>query len=163
YILTNYHVIAGPGRIGVRLPHVEQPVQARLVAHDRARDLALIKIKVPAGADLRPLPLAGPRPINRGEKVAAFGYPLGDVMGSGLKLTTGVVSAIPEPGNDNLLVLDIKVNPGNSGGPLCDSAGNVVGMIAAKSFSDTLVESYGIALPASDLDRFVRRHVKRFK
>src|SRR5262249_2233394 len=133
YILTNYHVIAGPGRIGVRIPHVQQPVLARLVAQDPYRDLALIKIDVPAGVDLRPLPLAGSRPINRGEKVAAFGYPLGDVMGSGLKLTSGVVSALPEPGNENLLLLDIKVNPGNSGGPLCDASGNVVGMIAAKS------------------------------
>jgi S1-C subfamily serine protease len=163
YVLTNHHVVAGNGRVLVRHPQAKDPVPAKLIAKDADRDLALLQVELPAGVTLRPLLLAASRTINRGDKVAAFGYPLGEVFGSGLKLTTGVISALPEQGNENMLLLDVKVNPGNSGGPLCDTSGNVVGMIAAKSRGGGFIESYGMALPAKDLDQFVRKHVKGYK
>ena len=55
-----------------------------------------------------------------------------------------------------MLLLDLKINPGNSGGPLCDAAGNVVGMVTAESIGGNTVESYGLALPAPDLDAFLQ-------
>src|SRR5207237_6155773 len=139
--------------VQVYLPGKE-PLFAEVIGGDEERDLALIQIKVADGIMLKPLNVPGERMVSRGEKVAAFGYPLGDKVGAGLKLTTGVVSGLPEKGNNNMLVLDAKVNPGNSGGPLCDAFGNVVGVVTAKSFSTRTVESYGMALPGSDLDAF---------
>ena len=163
HILTNHHVIGGKGRVLVRLPGVKEPVPAEVIARDKERDIALIRIEVPAGVTLAPIPVTGERLVGRGERVAAFGYPLGEAVGSGLKLTTGVVSGTPERGTSNMLVLDAKVNPGNSGGPLCDSFGNVIGMVTAKSIASGNIESYGMAVPAPELDGFLKKHLPDYQ
>lgn len=160
-ILTNYHVVKEGGRILVVLPGAPGPAQAEVIATDETRDMALVHLK--GGAGMRPLPLApAAPPLQRGSEAAAFGYPLGDTLGGGVKLTRGAISAVPEPGNDNMIVLDLKVNPGNSGGPLCDTGGNVLGMITRKTMSSSGfgVDSYGMALPAPDLRAFLAKHVK---
>jgi S1-C subfamily serine protease len=91
--------------------------------------------------------------------VAAFGYPLGNTLGRGLKLTTGVVSALPEASDENMYLLDCLVNPGNSGGPLCDQQGRVVGMVTAKSSNTQDINSYGMALPADVLQSFLTNYL----
>jgi hypothetical protein len=159
-ILTNHHVIRGQGRILVRIPGVARAASAEVIAQDDARDMALLRMKVPKGTVLRPLAVPVNQPVGRGEEVAAFGYPLGDWLGGQVKLTRGVISAVPEPGNENHLLLDAKVNPGNSGGPLCDLSGNVVGLVSAKSRAGGAIDSYGLALPAADLDAFLKKHIK---
>jgi S1-C subfamily serine protease len=165
YVLTNSHVIEGKkGKIKVRLPGVKEPVPADIVAADDERDMALIQIKaLDKVKGLKPLLIAGNRAMSRGEKVAALGYPGGSSIGGGLKLTTGVISAIPERGTGQMLLLDIKVNPGNSGGPLCDSFGNVVGMVTRKTGASRIVESYGMAIPGKDLEEFLQKNLKSFK
>lgn len=165
-MMTNHHVVKGGGRIMVRLPKQEEPVAAEVIADDEKRDMALIRLKSTAGLALKPLNVAGDRTLDRGEQVAAFGFPLGDQYGAGLKLTTGDIAGLPEPGNENMLLLTTKVNPGNSGGPLCDSFGNVVGMVSAKSTRNDVfraVESYGMAIPAADLQAFIAKHIKGYK
>jgi S1-C subfamily serine protease len=161
-ILTNYHVVAGAGRTTVRINDAIPPLAAEVVGTDQTRDLALLKIPVPAGTKLTAIRLADRTP-RRGEQVAAFGYPLGDSLGTGLKLTRGVISGSPDPSNDNLLLLDLTINPGNSGGPLCDSHGNVVGMVTAKSASDRGVDSYGMAIPSADLVTFAKQHLPDYQ
>lgn len=163
YILTNHHVIDGPGRIMVRFANTTEQIPAEVVASDDQRDMALIRLKSPGSPTLKPMRLSGAKPVKRGENVAAFGFPLGSSLGSGHKITQGIISATPEPGTDEMITLDVKVNPGNSGGPLCDTAGNVVGMITAKSRSSRDVESYGLALPATELDAFLRKHLKDYR
>jgi S1-C subfamily serine protease len=163
YLLTNHHVIRGPGRIVVRVHPAKEPIEATVIAQDEQRDMALIRLKTSAEPPLRPLHLREANPLHRGDAVAALGYPLGDFMGSSLKITTGVISATEDTGTDGLLMLDAKVNPGNSGGPLCDQAGNVVGMISAKSFAVGAIESYGMAIPAQDLDAFLKKNLKEYK
>jgi S1-C subfamily serine protease len=159
YVLTNNHVV-GDGKVMVRLG--EAMVPAEVVARDKKRDMALIRVKPPAGTTFVPVkPVAAD--LDRGQPVAALGYPLGDVVGSGLKLTTGVVSGKAEGGTGNMLLLDAKVNPGNSGGPLCDAHGNVVAMVTAKSVSGRNIDSYGMAVPATDLDEFLRKHLKGYE
>lgn len=163
YILTNHHVAGEARRLVVRLPGQREAVPAELVAQDAKRDMALIRLKGTGRDLLKPLTVAGQKPIGRGETVAALGFALGDAVGSGVKFTKGVVSALPEVGNDHMLMLDVKINPGNSGGPVCDTFGNVVGMVTAKSFAFGPVESYGMALPAKDLEAFLKKHLKDYK
>jgi S1-C subfamily serine protease/thioredoxin-related protein len=161
-IMTNHHVIKGGGRIMVCLPQVKEPVAAEVIASDEKRDIALIRVKMEKPVGFRPLAIAAAQPLGRGEEVAAFGFPLGDQYGGGVKLTRGIVTGLPEPANHNMVLLDVKVNPGNSGGALSDMCGNVVGMVSAKSTrSDFMrVESYGMAVPAKDLQEFLAKHAK---
>jgi S1-C subfamily serine protease len=162
HLLTNFHVVTGQGKVMVRLPSQDDPVPAEVVATDEQRDMALIRIQLPKSATMKAVLIAPARALGRGEQVAALGFPLGDYVGSGLKLTTGVVSALPEPGNGYMVMLDARVNPGNSGGPLCDASGKVIGMITAKSFGGGFIDSYGMALPGADLDSFLKKHLKNY-
>jgi S1-C subfamily serine protease len=169
YVLTNNHVISGKGKLEARLPGNDIPVAVEVIGKDEERDLALLQIKGNAGDSLAPVPLAAERAPGRGEQVAVLGYPLGSLLGQGLKLTTGVVSATPEPGNGFMLILDAKVNPGNSGGPLCDASGNVVGIISMKtgrfvlSFGSPIVESYGMAIPAKEVETFLKSKLPGYR
>jgi S1-C subfamily serine protease len=160
HILTNHHVIEGEGKTVVRIPKVKDPLEATIIAKDEERDMALIKIDLPAGETFAPVPIS-PGAIGRGLDIAAFGYPLGDQLGSGLKLTTGSVMALPDDSNKNMITLDLRVNPGNSGGPLCDQKGNVVGMVTAKTGGNIFagVDSYGLAVPAEYLVAFLDKHL----
>jgi S1-C subfamily serine protease len=156
-------VIRGHKQIRVRIPQIKKSVLAKVVAEDEKADIALIQLKNAGSIDLKPLAVAGQRTVNRGEAVAALGYPLGDMIGSGLKLTTGVVSTPPGAGLDNRLVHDAKVNPGNSGGPLLDSHGTVIGMVTEKTWSFGNIESHGLAIPAPDLEAFLKKNLKDYK
>jgi S1-C subfamily serine protease/thioredoxin-related protein len=163
YVLTNAHVVAGGGKISVRVNNDPQTIPAKVLAEDGEHDIALLKVDNRPGATLTPAPLDSRRILERGEDVAALGFPLGDLFGTGIKLTTGRVSATPESGTNNMLLLENKINPGNSGGPLCDTHGNVVGMISAKTNNRGNTDSYGLALTGSDLEKFLTRHLKDYK
>ena len=143
YILTNYHVIEGPGKIKLgKSDGSEATIDARVVATDRDKDLALLLSAEPIGA---PLAVATESP-GRGAQVAAFGFPLGDAVGSSLKLTTGVISGLPNARTEQMLLLDMRINPGNSGGPLCNPRGEVVGVVTARTLADAEVDAYGMAI-----------------
>ena len=158
YVLTNHHVIDGEGRIEVRLPGQADSIPAEVIAKDDERDMALLKIALPASTTAKPLAVA-PGDVGRGDAVAAFGFPLSTTLGSGLKFTQGVISALPDPTNQDMYLLDLRVNPGNSGGPLCDSRGNVVGMITAKTGNFGFEDSYALSIPAADLIKFLDQHL----
>lgn len=162
YLLTNHHVVEGEGQVIVRLKGVEQPLPATVIAEDANRDMALIKIEPPAGMKLVPVGLSADK-TGRGAAVIAFGYPLIDRTGEGLKLTEGVISALPDQDRKSMFLLDMRVNPGNSGGPLCDRKGNVVGMVTAKTTGDFegLEDTYGMAIPTPDLLKFLEQHLPK--
>jgi hypothetical protein len=128
-VLTNHHVIAGCGRLEVRNERKQQ-ARAKLVADDPRRDLALLS--VPAGAGV-PLVFRDGPPVERGEQVVTYGFPLAGLLSSGPTLTTGDVSALSGI-RDNPLHLQISapVQPGNSGGPLLDRNGHVIGVVVSK-------------------------------
>lgn len=162
YVLTNHHVIEGRQDVRLRFDKVAEPIDGKVVAEDAERDLALIRFAAKAGM-AKPVALATARALNRGEKVGALGYALESIVGSGVKLTTGVVSAVPDKSTDNMLLLDCRVNPGNSGGPLCDSYGCVAGVVTAKSTVGAGLDSYGMARAAADFHDFLKTHVKDYK
>ncbi len=130
-ILTNYHVVAGSNKVEVTLPD-QTKYQADILVRDRQDDLALIQIR--PKKKLQFLHLGDSDKLQVGQKVLAIGNP----FGLELTLTTGVVSSIGrtiQGGNDavleGMIQTDAAINSGNSGGPLLDSQGNVIGINTA--------------------------------
>jgi serine protease Do len=140
-VVTNAHV-AVPGPLEVRL-YDGRTMPARLVRRDPARDLAALRIAVSG------LPTAEPVAASRvGQLVVAVGHPLGLARAVSL----GVVHAPPGEGPDPLarfLRSDVRLAPGNSGGPLADVAGRVLGL-------NTLVAgTLACAIPSAAVERFL--------
>ncbi len=161
YLLTNHHVIEGPGKTLVQLsPDPKDRVPATVVAQDEEQDMALLKVELPLGHRLEPLVISSPA-IRRGTRIATFGFGGAGELGTGMKFTQGSISSLPEKGTEGMILLDCRVNPGNSGGPLVDSRGNVIGMVTAKSLSNSEYESFGLALPADQLRTFLSDKLPR--
>src|SRR5260370_9300673 len=127
HTLTNYHVIADAREVWVTL-HNRKKYKATIVGSDRAHDLAVIQIKA---ADLQPMTLGDSTNLQVGQKVYAIGNPFG-LAGT---LTRGIVSSIrqvQEPHGmviDEAIHTDAAINPANSGGPLLNWHGEVIGII----------------------------------
>ncbi len=144
YIVTNDHVVAGASSIKVRL-HDGSEYTAYLVGTDSQTDIAVIKIDKTglAAAELGESGL-----LEVGDPVVAIGNPLGTLGGT---VTEGIVSALERDilidGKEmSLLQHSAPVNPGNSGGGLFNSSGQLVGVVNAK-YSDTSYEGLGFAIP----------------
>lgn len=127
HLVTNHHVIKGCSAIEVRRPG-QLRLPANIVAVDPTNDLALLRVESDTGA------YASVRVETRlGESVAVFGYPLSHVLASGGNFTVGNVTALAGLGNDTRFIqISAPVQPGNSGGPLVDSYGNVIGVVTSK-------------------------------
>jgi S1-C subfamily serine protease len=128
-ILTNAHVVAGATSIEVAFSD-ERTVSATALGKDLDTDLALLRVD-PEGLDLRPLSLGDSDSVEVGDPTVAIGNPFGLER----TLTTGVVSALQRrltaPNGftiENVIQTDAALNPGNSGGPLLDASGRVIGV-----------------------------------
>ena len=127
-IATNLHVIRDYRSGGVQLPSGDKFDSFSVLAFDERKDIAIIKI---AGFDLPTVTLGNSNSIQVGEHVLTMGNPLG-LQGS---VTTGVVSSLrddPFGGGFKMIQTDASVNPGNSGGPLVNQMGEVIGIIRYK-------------------------------
>jgi S1-C subfamily serine protease len=131
HIVTNNHVVADcVGDIHGNLVG-QAPVKLRVVSADETNDLALLqgskKFKEKDVATIRA------STVNSGDQVVAIGYPLHGLLTSDLTVTTGIISSLAGLYNDTrFLQISAPVQPGNSGGPLHDTSGNVVGVVTAK-------------------------------
>jgi TPR repeat protein len=126
HVVTNEHVVGACARVRLEPGGVE----AVVLAKDARNDLALLKAATPLPhfAQLR----AG-RGVRPGDDVVVVGYPLRQVLASGATVTTGTVSALGGLANDPSKVqISAPIQPGNSGGPLLDRSGLVVGVIQSK-------------------------------
>jgi S1-C subfamily serine protease len=127
--LTNQHVVSDCEEVRVRLVTGEE-LPAVLLVQDRQNDLVLLRLPV---TPAQWLVFREGRDAWQGEEVIAVGFPLADALASGPKVTTGVVSALAGMRDDTrFLQITAPVQPGNSGGPLLDMSGNVVGVVSNK-------------------------------
>ena len=122
YILTNEHVVTGSTWVTVILDNGDK-LTAYVAATDPSRDIALIKVDRHFHSVLQIATEARP-----GEDVIALGYPFGDTLGESMKITRGIVSAFITIGGVIHVQTDADLNFGNSGGPLLNLQGEVVGM-----------------------------------
>ena len=149
HILTNYHVIDGASEVNVTL-HNGESVSAQVVGTDRENDLALLKVDPGTISGIGPLPWGDSDRVKPGQMAIALGSPFG-LEGS---ITVGVISGLgralsgtQERPITNMLQTDAAVNPGNSGGPLLDSRGEVIGINTAIEASSSGI---GFAIPINN-------------
>ncbi|MFO0905285.1 MAG: trypsin-like peptidase domain-containing protein [Pirellulales bacterium] len=164
YVLTNYHVIEGPGETVVRVPTQGgmESVRADVIATDVQQDIALLKVDAARFPSFKPLAVSADR-VRRGAEVAVFGFPLGDDLGKDVRITTGVIHSPSEQSEDKRHVLDCRINPGNSGGPVMNRAGRVIGMVTAKTAGGVGLDSYGVAIAAPDLQTFLSKNLPGYQ
>lgn len=153
YILTNYHVIQGAQEISVTLSN-DVTTTAQIVNYDENQDVAMIKItdesvKIPATVEL-----GDSDSLQPGEEVIAIGTPLSTELSS--TVTKGIISAtsrsvaVQSGVTMNLIQTDAAINAGNSGGPLVNTKGEVVGINSSK-ISGEAVEGIGFSIPINDI------------
>ena len=149
YVITNCHVVGDADTISVDLYNGES-YQAELIGMDSSFDIAVLKIEAEG---LVPVGIGDSDELKVGEEVAAIGNPLGELT---FTMTTGIVSALDREINtdgnpQNMIQTNAAINSGNSGGPLFDMDGNVIGVTTAKysgtSTSGATIEGLGFAIP----------------
>ncbi len=147
YIVTNNHVVDGATSVQVLIPGDETPIDAVVVGTDTTTDVAVLKVD---REDLPYVTLGDSDALQVGELAVAIGNPFGDLAGT---VTTGVISALDRSitisnSTYNLLQTDASINSGNSGGPLVNSYGEVIGITNAKVSEG---EGIGFAIPINDI------------
>jgi S1-C subfamily serine protease len=127
HLITNLHVVDGATRIAIVDAGGVQ-ILAVLVKSDRDNDVALLR----AECESVPVALAEGKQLAKGEEVATLGYPLISIQGQEQKATFGHINSLTGiRGDVRYWQIDVPVQPGNSGGPLFDSSGRVVGVVSA--------------------------------
>lgn len=158
YVVTNNHVIynSETGKVAdsvtVRLADGTE-YDAEIIGRDADADIALLKVEA---SGLSPAVVGDSAKLTAGETVVAVGNPLGELGGT---VTCGIVSAtnreISVDGNKmNLIQIDAAVNPGNSGGGIFNTKGELVGIVNAKS-SGSEIDGLGFAIPVNDAIKVV--------
>ncbi len=164
YVLTNYHVIAGSSECEVRLTDqygADTPYDAWLVGGDEDQDLAVLKID---GTDLPTAEFGQSSQLAVGDPVYAIGNPLGVELRA--TFTNGIVSAIDRDVDVDgvtmtLIQTNAALNSGNSGGPLVNQYGQVVGINTIKMMSDyDTIEGLGFSIPTSWAAKWVNEIIR---
>jgi putative serine protease PepD len=153
-ILTNAHVVDGATEVRVRFAGDTEPVVARVLAADAGNDLALLKVNA---TNLVAATFAKPGSVRVGDQAVAIGYAL--ALDGGPSVTTGIVSALKrtiftESGALNSLIqTDAAISSGNSGGPLANMRGEVIGINTAVARGDmnSAANNIGFAISVDEV------------
>ncbi|OPJ61082.1 S1C family serine protease [Clostridium oryzae] len=171
YIVTNYHVIEGSNKIMVKLASDNtKPVEAKLIKFDKSTDLAVIRINKKR---LIAAKFGDSSKVRVGDDAIAIGNPLGEAFAG--SVTAGIISATNrkidvtdsstnEKRTYKMLQTDAAINSGSSGGPLCNSAGEVIG-INSLNLKD-YAEGMGFAICSNDVKKLISsigNNTKNFK
>lgn len=157
YVVTNYHVVEGEGELSV-VTYDGDAYTAKLIGYDATNDVALLKVEA---TGLQAVTLGSSDDLIVGDQVVAIGNPLGELTST---LTVGYISAkerdiTTEGFAINMLQTDAAINSGNSGGPLFNMRGEVIGITTAKysgtSSSGASIEGVGFAIPIDDVSSLI--------
>ena len=160
HIITNQHVVEGANEISVRFSGGARR-DARIVGEDPSTDVAVLDVDAPLES-LRPLTLGDSDSLEVGEPVIAMGNPLN----VGVSVTTGIVSGIGRPIKapnnytiDGAVQTDAAISSGNSGGPLMDARGTVIGINSqvASGGSTGVAQGVGFAVPINTVKNVVEQ------
>ncbi|SME96949.1 trypsin-like peptidase domain-containing protein [Pseudobacteriovorax antillogorgiicola] len=158
YVITNYHVVDGAAKIDVLFAKTKKKVRAKLVGADQKTDLALLKIH--QRGEARPLDFGDSDRLRVGDIVLAIGNPFGFAH----TVTSGIISAkgrvIGTGPYDRFLQTDAPIHPGNSGGPLIDIRGRVIGVNTAVSAQGAGI---GFAIPSNLVQSVVKDLIRHGK
>ena len=160
YILTNNHVVAECREM--RITTGETGVPAKVIATDPDRDLALVQAPQPVVDAV----IFRADPPRLGENVVVVGFPLSGLLSSDAIVTSGIVSALAGAGNDHRrLQMSAPIQPGNSGGPLFDPSGHVVGVAVATlstvklaQLTGAIPENINFAVKGDEAKQFLAAH-----
>ncbi len=155
-LITCAHVVRRARTIEVALGG--KTYAAEVVARDKVHDLAILRIDA---QDLPTLPLADSDVIEQGDEVRAVGYPLTDVLGSGVKITRGTIAGIVTGKQMKQFQIDASINPGNSGGPLVSERAQVVGIPQAGLLAEA--SNVGLATPVNYARELLTKHQVSFR
>lgn len=152
YICTNYHVVEGARSIEILGVQGDFTISysAKVVATDKFNDLALLQIDDSKFKGFGTIPYKVKTSMAEvGEDIFVLGYPMTTTMGDEIKLTNGIISSRTGfQGDVSLYQISASIQPGNSGGPLFDNQGNLIGIVSAKHEG---AENVGYAIKASYL------------
>jgi serine protease Do len=157
YVLTNRHVIDGCRTATVSRPGYPTS-DARIIAVDATNDLALLTTSM--GTKMVPPFRIG---VRVGESIFVYGFPLAGLLSSSGNFTVGNITSVAGLGDDSrILQISAPVQPGNSGGPLLDKSGNVVGIVVSKlnalrlaQVTEDMAQNVNFAIKASIAANFL--------
>ena len=157
HIVTNHHVVEGSDFVSVTLSDSKQPYPARVIGTDPPNDIAVLKIEAPQGL-LQPVELGDSKSLRVGQKIIAIGNPFGLER----TMTVGIVSSLGRTLKSKsgrtmkgIIQIDAALNQGNSGGPLLDSEGRVVGMNTAIASVSGGNSGVGFSVPVHTIQKVV--------
>jgi S1-C subfamily serine protease/lipoprotein NlpI len=138
-IVTNHHVIEGCSKVQVRWS--AGVMRASIVGNDETNDLAILRSEID---ELRPLAFRDGRVIRQADPVVSIGFPLTGLLATSAKVSIGAVSALAGLDDDTrFLEISAPIQPGNSGGPLLDFSGNVVGVVVSTLNASAMLKNTG--------------------
>jgi hypothetical protein len=160
-VVTNHHVVSDCKRLQINNDKIDS--EAKVLFADEINDLAIIKSEKSYSNHA---PLRGGKGAKIGEDIITVGYPLGTILGDTIKATTGNISSLTGIANDtSIMQITTPIQPGNSGGPVLDMSGNVVGVVSAKineiafaKVTGSLPQNINFAIKSLTLQIFLNTH-----
>jgi S1-C subfamily serine protease len=140
YLLTAFHVVKGAKEIEISCAETGK-IAALVERFSEANDLAVLRVvdrKTPTY-----LSLADQRSVSLGEQVFTIGFPAPDLLGSEAKFNEGTISSLSVGGDAGYMQISVPVHPGNSGGPLLNRSGDVVGIVIATASALNFLKGTG--------------------
>ncbi len=160
FIITNNHVVQGATSVSVRVRGRDVP--AIVAACDEGIDLAILRVEDESLTQETWLPVATEAQIVLGSRLYVAGFPVPSALGANIKVTDGIVSSLSGLGNVSIFQISAPVQPGNSGGPVFDADGRILGVVVARvddaqfvRGTGTIAQNINFAIKSSMLSAFL--------
>lgn len=171
YVVTNYHVVEDASKIELYFPSDTSVTKyiASVISSDKTNDIAILKIDDSRFVSPGNIPFNITDDYNIGEKVYTIGYPQPDIMGTSYKYTSGEINSLSGMENDiTLMQITTPIQPGNSGGPLFNQDGNIVGITTSTlnpfytaKYSGTIPQNVNYAVKSDYLKPLIKQYFKK--